>query len=228
MPKKPYEEFYEQKLMGLRGQLGQARDVVARKEALIASLQDKSDDEAEATRLLVSEELAEDVFVDRISKRVYRVTPDTLSSGVNNPAGDFGTVTQNAVNQEGTIGEMRIRAGTEYLFGKPRDYHGDVEAPYSYGSLLDVTGSAINTGTLRVRLFDAGGNHLKGTPLTCGAPTLNYAHPSDIRLRRYFNPVGEKRGMEGDIIRVTFESGTSISTTRSSWNFELICLTKLR
>jgi hypothetical protein len=194
---------------------------VAQKKALIKKLEAERRDHAIAQKALVGEREAEGLVVDPLTNDVFREISIVLDVG----ASGFAA----SVNAPGTlsiIAAFVVPNGIALYF---RAVKSDVDrnAPYLYGQLSDGTATTLSiNGTVRVRVFDATLNQLKGQPFTGSAQEIFAASPVNWFERLFFNSRVPVRANSGDQVVVDIVSASIVSWTFSSLVMHLIQLTK--
>jgi len=200
--------------------------IVAQKNALLRRLMAEQDDKMLAKKELIKEQSAQTVFMDRVSEKGYRMIPATLYSGAN---GDFtlSDTTGNGTDEQ--IFTYTVPNGIEYLFSQPVGRMGDWYSPRLYGNIYDgsTTPALINSGVMRIRIYDAGGDYVKGTALVTGLTEFNAASSVDLNQRLYFNAPNTLRAREGDEVRGTINAATAMEADNSSVTMVLVKLTKV-
>jgi len=202
----------------MRNGTGQRESIVAQKKALIRQLEAERRDHAVAQKALVAEREAEGLVVDPLTNEVFREITIVLT------APDQFTVALNAAGTLSIIATFVVPTGIALYF---RAVKSDVDrnAPYLYGLLADAAGVSIN-GTVRVRVFDATLNQLKGQPFTGSAREVNVADPVDWFKRLFFNSRVPVRANAGDLVVIDLVSASVISWKFSNVVMHLIQLTK--
>jgi len=201
-------------------QVGQRQSIVSQKKALINRLEAERRDHAIAQKALVGEREAEGLVVDPLTNEVFREISIVL---------DVGTLFATTVNAAGTlsiIADFTVPTGIALYF---RAVKSDVDrnAPYLYGDLNNGTSSTIPlVGTVRVRVFDATLNQMKGQPFTGSSQEIAAADPVNWFSRLFFNSRVPVRANAGDRVVVDLVSAGLISWPTSSLVMHLIQLTK--
>jgi len=201
-------------------QIGQRQSIVSQKKALIKKLEAERRDHAIAQKALVGEREAEGLVVDPLTNEVFREISIVL---------DVGTQFTTSANAAGTlsiVASFVVPNGIALYF---RAVKSDVDrnAPYLYGHLMDMTSTTVSVnGTVRVRVFDATLNQLKGQPFTGSAQEVDAADPVNWFERLFFNSRVPVRANSGDQVVVDLVSASVISWTVSSLVMHLIQLTK--
>lgn len=197
---------------------------IAQKNSLLRRLISEQDDKMLAKKELIKEQSAETVFMDRVSEKGYRMIPATLTSGV-----DFDLSDTTGSSTEEQIFSYTVPNGIEYLFSQPVGRMGDWYSPRIYGDIYDgaTTAALINSGVMRIRIYDAGGDYVKGTALVVGLREFNEAEASDLNKRCYFNAPNTLRAREGDEIRGTVTAATAMEADNSTVTMVLVKLTKV-
>lgn len=199
-------------------QMGQRQSVVAQKKALVARLEAERRDQAIAQKALVGERESEGLVVDPLTQEVFREISIVLDATT-----QF-TLAVNAPNTLSIIADFVVPTGIALYF---RAVKSDVDrnAPYLYGTLADAA-AATFPGTVRVRVFDATLNQLKGQPYTGSTAEIDQAGAVNWFTRLFFNSRVPVRANAGDRIIVDIVSASTISWTKSNLTMHLIQLTK--
>lgn len=215
-------EFFGDEMMGAAkaAPAGPRQNTVMQKQAAVAKLRAEAKDKAIANKALVGEKSAYELWVDPVSGKVYRAWQWVLTQD------DFSRA-QNIANAETVVATYTVPTGQELLFRSvnpgAKGAFMDRQAPYLYGQILTSALAQVG-GVIRIKVFDATANDLKGQPFTGSSLALNAADPIDWNKRLHFNCMQPVRAHAGDSIQITFKSATQMSTTAS---YYVLYLTQL-
>jgi hypothetical protein len=190
---------------------------VGQQQALIARLEAEKRDQAYAQKAMVSARQSEDLVVDPLTGETFKEIRITLTEG------DF-TTGVNAAKQTTIIATYTVPNGLSLYFRGVKS-EVDRNAPYLYGEFNSAPATPLN-GTVRIRVYDASLNDLKGQPFTGTAAQLNAADPTNWFERLFFNSVKPVRANPGDRVTIDLTSAAVISWADSMLALHLIQLTK--
>jgi len=177
------------------GNVGPRQNVVQQQQALVAQLEAEKRDKAYAQKALVSARESEGLIVDPLTGETFREISIVLDVTT-------WTTNGNATATPTIVAQTVVPTGVVYYF---RAVKSDVDrnAPYLYGNILTVAGVAVN-GTVRMRVFDASLNQLKGQPWTGSTAELAGAAvaPTNWFTRLFFNSRVPVRAQPGDVLVV--------------------------
>lgn len=198
---------------------GKRTALVQRQKNLVRRLEAEKRDQAIAQKAMVSERMAEDLVVDPLTGETFKEIRITLTES------DF-TLGANAANQTTIIASYTVPNGIALYFRGVKS-EVDRNAPYLYGQLAIAGPTPIN-GTLRIRVYDASLNDLKGQPFTGSSSQLNAASPTNWYERLFFNSVKPVRANPGDRVVMDFTSASVVNWAPgvSYFTLHLIQLTK--
>lgn len=189
-------------------QLSNAAQIAAA-QSIKNNLRAQSQDQALAQKALVADQAEGELYVDDITKQVYKAYPVVLTEG------NF-TKSANTTATETTIMSLQVPNGVEYLFRAPSS-NLDRNSPYLYGGIMDKTTSTVYvSGQVRIKVMDASQNNLKGQPFTGAASQINNADPIDWNKRLFFNCRLPIRAKAGDYVLVTLNAVRLWDTTDST------------
>ena len=179
-------------------------------QAIKNNLRAQSQDQALAQKALVADQAEGELYVDDITKMVYKAYPVVLTEQ------DFAE-TLNTPATETTIMSLQVPNGVEYLFRAPTS-NLDRNSPYLYGSFWDATSVTypVAAGAVRMKVMDASQNNLKGQPFTGAISQINNADPIDWNKRLFFNCRVPIRAKAGDYVLVTLKSAQKWNLTAST------------
>lgn len=199
--------------------IGKRQAIVRQQQRLVNELEAEKRDKAYAQKALVGARESEGLIVDPISGETFRELSVVL---------DVTTwvVAVNTPNTPTVVATLVVPNGIVYYF---RAVKSDVDrnAPYLYGTLQDVAPAAL-VGTVRVRVFDASGNQLKGQPWTGSVAELTSAAaaPSNWFTRVFFNSRVPVRAQMGDQLLIELNATAAIVWANSALIIHTILLTK--
>jgi len=198
--------------------VGQRQSIVTQKKALVARLEAERRDQAIAQKELVGSRDSEGLVVDPLTQEVFREVSIVL---------DATTQFTLAINAPATlsiIADFVVPNGIALYF---RAVKSDVDrnAPYLYGTIADLAGATF-PGTVRVRVFDATLNQLKGQPYTGATAEIDQAGAVNWFTRLFFNSRVPVRANAGDRVIVDLVAASTVSWTKSNLTMHLIQLTK--
>lgn len=199
--------------------MGQNEAIVKQQQALIQRMEDVKRDEAYRQKALVGARESEGLVVDPISGDVFRELSLTL---------DVTTWTT-SVNTTGawtTVATFTVPNGVTYYFRAVKS-EVDRNAPYLYG-VLNSAPATLLSGTVKVRVWDATQNQLKGQPWNGSVAELNGAAtaPTNWLTRLFFTSRVPVRAQNGDVITVELNDAAVISWGDSSMLMHIILLTR--
>jgi len=205
--------------MANKPQVGKRQNVVRKQQALVKTLEAEKRDKAYAQKALVAARESEGLIVDPLTGETFREISVVL---------DVTTWTT-AVNTVGTptvVASTIVPTGVVYYF---RAVKSDVDrnAPYLYGTLQDAVPAAL-IGTVRIRVFDASLNQLKGQPWTgsCAELAGAAAAPTNWLTRLFFNSRVPVRAQPGDQLVVELTATAAIVWLNSTMIIHAIQLTR--
>lgn len=190
---------------------------VQRQKALLAQLEAEKRDKAVAQKALIAQRQAADVMVDPLTNEAFKEIRITLTQA------DF-TLGLNAAGQTTVIATYTVPNGINLYFRGVKS-EVDRNAPYLYGTIQDVAAAPLQ-GTLRVRIYDATLNDLKGQPFTGSIAQVNAAAPVNWFERLFFNGVKPVRAHAGDKVVIDINSATVWDPATSFFSLHVIQLTK--
>jgi hypothetical protein len=182
------------------------------------NLRAQAQDEALRQKALVADQAEGELYVDDITKAVYKAYPVVLTEA------DF-TKSANTASAETTIMSLQVPNGVEYLFRAPKS-NLDRNSPYLYGSINDKTTTTVEltAGAFRIKVMDASQNSLKGQPFTGAVSQVNNADAIDWNKRLFFNCRMPIRGKAGDYVLITLNSSSLWDQTGSSITIQCLQL----
>lgn len=199
--------------------VGQREEIVMQQEALVKQLEAEKRDKAYAQKALVSARESEGLIVDPLTGETFREISVVLDVTT-------WTTAVNTVNTPTIVAQSVVPTGVVYYFRAVKS-EVDRNAPYLYGILQNVT-PALLVGTVRIRVFDASLNQLKGQPWVGSVAELNgaAAAPTNWFTRLFFNSRVPVRAQPGDVLVVELTATTAIVWANSSLIMHLIQLTR--
>ena len=198
---------------------GQRQNLVRQQQSLVQQLEAEKRDKAYAQKALVAARESEGLIVDPLTGETFReitvvLDVTTWTTAVNTPA--TPTIVASTI----------VPTGVVYYF---RAVKSDVDrnAPYLYGNLQDVAPATI-VGTIRVRVFDASLNQLKGQPWTgsCAELAAAAGAPTNWFTRVFFNSRVPVRAQPGDQLVIELTGATAIVWANSTLFIHAIQLTR--
>lgn len=199
--------------------LGPKGNAVIGYQRQLRAMMDSLKDDAIGEKAALQMEKADEMYVEQYSRPAYKVVKRSLRSTA-------FTMSVNQVSQFAPIGTYQLTTGENLMFGKPGDEL-DVDAGYTYGSILDgATTPAIVPGTLRIEIWDSGEDDLRGIALTIATEAFNASSAIDLRLRCWFTCHTPIRAFGGDWVIIKLNAVGQLNVANSSWVLELYKLSR--
>jgi len=176
--------------------MGQNEQIVNQQHLLMKQMEAANTDLAYRQKALVGARESEGLIVDKVTGQVFRELSIVL-----NVATQF-TLVVNAVNAWTTVATFTVPNGVTYYFRAVKS-EVDRNAPYLFG-VLNAAGPVLLTGSVKVRVWDASQNQLKGQPWVGTVRELNDANTASTNwlTRLFFNSRTPVRAENGDVITV--------------------------